>query len=101
MRSRSLPLLALACLLGLAGSAIAATGRDLRSCYAFSDTFPPLAAGAPAPDFSDIALVGTPVTFTGENPERGHRAAIRLRILRPPLHLGVGIAERLPPLRRR
>lgn len=68
MRSRSLPLLALACLLGLAGSAIAATGRDLRSCYAFSDTFPPLAAGAPAPDFSDIALVGTPVTFTGENP---------------------------------
>ncbi len=68
MRIRWLPVVALSCLVGLAGQALAGTGRDLRSCYGFSDTFPPLAADAPGTDFADIALLGTPITFSGETP---------------------------------
>jgi cysteine-rich repeat protein len=67
-RMRSLPVLSLICLVSLAAPAFAGTGRDLRSCYTFSDTFPPVAAGAPGTQFVDIALVGTPITFSGENP---------------------------------
>jgi cysteine-rich repeat protein len=68
MSRNSFWMLALSCLLGWAGHALAGTGRDRRSCYAFSDTFPPVAADAPGAAFTDIALLGTRLTFSGETP---------------------------------
>jgi hypothetical protein len=50
----------------LAGAAAAATGRDLRGCYGFSDTFPPLASDAPGVDFVDISRTGTRLTLTDD-----------------------------------
>src|SRR5262249_20958213 len=38
--------------------ACAATGQDVRSCYRFSDSLPPLAADAPAFSFIDVAQSG-------------------------------------------
>src|SRR5262249_59658805 len=55
-------------LLGLAAPAIASTGQDVRSCYAFSDTFPPVAADAPSVDFIDISTIGTPLTLAAATP---------------------------------
>jgi len=55
-------------LLGLAAPAIASTGQDVRSCYAFSDTFPPVAADAPGADFVDISTIGTPLTLGDDTP---------------------------------
>src|SRR5262245_4975216 len=68
MKPRSLRTLVLGCLLGLAPHVLAATRRDLKSCYTFSDTFPPLASDAPGANFTDIRLLGTRLAFIGENP---------------------------------
>jgi cysteine-rich repeat protein len=63
MRQGPASLLAFVSLLALAAPAIAGTGQDVRSCYAFSDTFPPVAADAPNVDFIDISTIGTPLTL--------------------------------------
>ena len=55
-------------LLGIAAPAIAGTGQDVRSCYAFSDTFPPVAANAPDVNFVDISTIGTPLTLSDDTP---------------------------------
>ena len=50
----------------LAGAARATTGRDLRGCYGFSDTFPPITTDAPVTEFIDISASGTRLTLTDD-----------------------------------
>jgi cysteine-rich repeat protein len=50
----------------LTGAAAAATGRDLRGCYGFSDTFAPLANDAPVVEFVDISTTGTRLTLSDD-----------------------------------
>src|SRR5262249_43160812 len=50
----------------LAGAAAAATGRDLRGCYGFSDTFAPLSSDAPVAEFVDISATGTRLTLSDD-----------------------------------
>ena len=56
------------CALGLAVPALAGTGRDLRSCYAFSDTFPPVAPDAPGAEFLSVAGLATPLALDDDTP---------------------------------
>jgi len=68
MREGQTSIHVLALVLGLVAPALAGTGQDLRSCYAFSDTFPPVAANAPGVDFVDISTIGTPLTLGDDTP---------------------------------
>jgi cysteine-rich repeat protein len=68
MREGPTSLLVLVCALGLVAPALAGTGQDLRSCYAFSDSFPPVAADAPGVAFVDISTIGTPLTLGDDAP---------------------------------
>jgi cysteine-rich repeat protein len=60
------PALTLFLIGSLAGAAWATTGRDLRGCYGFSDTFPPISTDAPAAEFTDISSSGTRLTLTDD-----------------------------------
>jgi cysteine-rich repeat protein len=62
--------------LGWDALAGAATGQDARSCYRFSDSFPPLAADAPAFAFADVAQSGA--TRLPLDDEEGHLQALPL-----------------------
>jgi cysteine-rich repeat protein len=68
MRRRLIQLVFMTCIIGLAVPAFPGTGRDLRSCYSFSDTFPPVAPDAPAADFVPIAGLATPLTLGDDTP---------------------------------
>ncbi|HJW70275.1 MAG TPA: myxococcus cysteine-rich repeat containing protein [Candidatus Binatia bacterium] len=68
MREGPASILVLACLLGLAAPVLAGTGQDLRSCYAFSDSFPPVAAEAPGVTFVDISASGTRLSLGDDTP---------------------------------
>src|SRR5262245_24549755 len=68
MRKDLASILVLGCLLGLATPLLAGTGQDLRSCYAFSDSFPPVAADAPDVTFVDISAIGTPLKLGDDTP---------------------------------
>ena len=68
MRRRLIQLCLIVSALGLAVPVLAGTGQDQRSCYAFSDTFPPVEADAPGTDFVSVAGFATPLVLGDDTP---------------------------------